>query len=65
MICSTPFLYWMVPIVVLLLTNAATNAWDLMLGLARYKLPPVANGDTSAVAPSHEQGENSSQEHAR
>jgi hypothetical protein len=34
---NTSYLYWMVPIVALILTNAATNAWDLMLGLARYK----------------------------
>ena len=35
---TTAYLYWMVPIVALILTNAATDAWDLMLGLARYKL---------------------------
>lgn len=35
---TTAYLYWMVPIVGVMLTNAATNAWDLMLGLARYKI---------------------------
>lgn len=34
---STAYLYWMVPIVVLILTSAAFNAWELMLGLARHK----------------------------
>jgi hypothetical protein len=34
---ETSYLYWMVPIIALVLANAATNAWDLMLGLARYK----------------------------
>jgi hypothetical protein len=58
---TTAFLYWMVPIVALLLTNAATNAWDLMLGLARYKLGPSATGDTSAVARSSEQVEDGRQ----
>jgi hypothetical protein len=36
----------MVPIVAVVLTNAATNAWDLMLGLAKYKLRR-AGGETS------------------
>lgn len=35
---DTAYLYWLVPIVVGILTSAATNAWDLMLGLARYRL---------------------------
>jgi hypothetical protein len=34
----TSYLYWMVPIVVLILSTAAFNAWELMLGLARHKL---------------------------
>jgi hypothetical protein len=34
----TGYLYWMVPIVAVILTSAATNAWDLMLGLAKYKV---------------------------
>lgn len=34
---TTKYLYWMVPVIGVMLTNAATNAWDLMLGLARYK----------------------------
>jgi len=34
---ETSYLYWMVPIIALVLANAATNAWNLMLGLARYK----------------------------
>jgi hypothetical protein len=43
---ETSYLYWMVPVVALVLTNAATNAWDLMLGLAKYKLQR-AGGDAS------------------
>jgi hypothetical protein len=35
---TTAYLTWMVPIVALILANAATDAWDLMLGLAKYKL---------------------------
>ncbi len=34
---TTSYLYWMVPIVVLILTTAAFNAWELMLGLAHHK----------------------------
>ena len=34
---STMYLYWMVPVVGVMLTNAATDAWNLMLGLARYR----------------------------
>jgi hypothetical protein len=37
---ETSYLYGMVPIVALLLANAATNAWNLMLGLGEYKLRP-------------------------
>lgn len=35
---ETSYLNWLVPIVAVILTNASRNAWDLMLGLARYKL---------------------------
>jgi hypothetical protein len=34
---QTTYLYWMLPIIALVLANAATSAWDLMLGLARFK----------------------------
>lgn len=34
---STSYLYWMVPIVVVTLSTAAFNAWELMLGLASHK----------------------------
>jgi hypothetical protein len=33
---TTACLYWMVPVMGIMLTNAAANAWDLMLGLAKY-----------------------------
>lgn len=35
---GTSYLYWMVPIIAVALTTAATNAWDLMLSLAKYKV---------------------------
>lgn len=35
---GTSYLYWMVPIIVLILSTAAFNAWELMLGLARHKV---------------------------
>jgi hypothetical protein len=41
---QTSYLYWMAPIIALLLTNAATNAWNLMLGLAKYKLQRAKGG---------------------
>lgn len=34
----TSYLYWMVPIVALILSTAAFHAWELMLGLARHKV---------------------------
>lgn len=34
---TATYLYWMVPIVVLILSTAAFNAWEFMLGLARHK----------------------------
>lgn len=34
---ETAYLYWVVPIIAGILANAATNSWNLMLGLARYK----------------------------
>ena len=34
---ETDYLYGMVPVVVLILSNAALDAWELMLGLARHK----------------------------
>ena len=34
---TTACLYWLVPVVVLILSTASLNAWDLMLGLARHK----------------------------
>jgi hypothetical protein len=46
---TTAYLYWMVPIVAVVLTTAATNAWDLMLGLARYRLDRAGKG-TKAIA---------------
>jgi hypothetical protein len=52
---TTAYLYWMVPIVAILLTNAATNAWDLMLGLARYKLRPTGTALSSTAAPGDEE----------
>jgi hypothetical protein len=52
----TSYLYWMVPIVALILTSAATNAWDLMLGLARYKLRRAGRIATSGVETSSEEG---------
>jgi hypothetical protein len=61
---TTAYLYWMVPIVALLLTNAATNAWDLMLGLARYKLRPTGRDDASAVALNSGQGKEDRQARA-
>jgi len=39
----TAYLYWMVPIVILILSTAAFNAWELMLGLARHKVRHSAN----------------------
>jgi|SRR5579871_2142210 len=35
---TTAYLYWMVPVVILILINAALDAWELMLGLARHKV---------------------------
>ncbi len=52
---TTQYLYWMVPIIGVMLTNAATNAWDLMLGLARYKAKRAAVDDRPAIATSGEQ----------
>jgi len=34
---STAYLYWMFPVIVLMLSNAALDAWELMLGLAQHK----------------------------
>jgi len=34
---TTSYLYWMVPIAVVILTGGAVNSWQLMLGLARHK----------------------------
>jgi len=34
---STSYLYWMVPVIVVILSTAALNAWELMLGLARHR----------------------------
>jgi hypothetical protein len=51
---TTQYLYWMVPIVGVMLTNAATNAWDLMLGLAKYKANRGGAADRPAVAGSGE-----------
>jgi len=34
---ETSYLYWMVPIIAGILASAATNSWNLMLGLAQYK----------------------------
>jgi hypothetical protein len=46
---KTEYLYWMVPIIALILANAASNAWDLMLGLARYRARR-ANSDVEGPA---------------
>jgi hypothetical protein len=46
---TTAYLYWMVPVVAVILTSAATNSWDLMLGLARYKIRHV-DGNTTRGA---------------
>lgn len=40
---TTSYLYWMVPIVVLILSTAAFNAWELMLGLADHKSSRLVN----------------------
>jgi hypothetical protein len=45
---TTAYLYWMVPIVGIMLANAATDAWNLMLGLARYKVRHASNEDVMA-----------------
>jgi uncharacterized protein (DUF697 family) len=34
---TTAYLYWMVPIVGVMLATAAANAWDLMLGLVKVE----------------------------
>ena len=47
---TTEYLYWMVPVIGVMLTNAATNAWDLMLGLARYKSQRAGGHGESGVA---------------
>ncbi|MDQ2740686.1 MAG: hypothetical protein M3Z66_00030 [Chloroflexota bacterium] len=52
---TTEYLYWMVPIIGVMLTNAATNAWDLMLGLAKYKGRRAGDDDPSDVAVSGEE----------
>jgi hypothetical protein len=49
---TTAYLYWMVPIVAVVLTTAASNAWDLMLGLARYRLHLTVE-QTEAIAETH------------
>lgn len=52
---TTEYLYWMVPVIGVMLTNAATNAWDLMLGLARYKGNRVGAVDRPAIETSEDQ----------
>lgn len=53
---TTAYLYWMVPIVGIMLATAAANAWDLMLGLARAQ---AADGsDASGDGPSGDDGTN-------
>jgi hypothetical protein len=53
---TTSYLYWMVPIVVLILTNASIDAWQLMLGLAQYRVRR-SSGHASTDANRSETGE--------
>jgi hypothetical protein len=45
----------MVPIVGVMLTTAAANAWDLMLGLAKYKAQRTGRDDSTGVTQSGEE----------
>jgi hypothetical protein len=47
---TTDYLYWMVPVMGVMLTNAATNAWELMLGLAQYKARRASGQEISGGA---------------
>jgi hypothetical protein len=53
---TTSYLYWLVPVVVLVLTNASIDAWQLMLGLAEHKVRR-SSGHASADANRSETGE--------
>jgi len=44
------YLYWMVPIIIVILSAAAFNAWELMLGLARHKVRRGAEVSASLPA---------------
>jgi hypothetical protein len=46
---TTEYLYWMVPVMGVMLTNAATNAWELMLGLAEFRAQRAATQIRSEV----------------
>ncbi|HEX6507436.1 MAG TPA: hypothetical protein VF221_07380, partial [Chloroflexota bacterium] len=54
---TTSYLGWMVVVVALILGNAATNAWDLMLGLARYRGRRDDRLTAGDIAPSGKEGE--------
>jgi hypothetical protein len=54
-LCWCEYLYWMVPIVGVMLTTAAANAWDLMLGLAKYKAQRTGRDDSTGVTQSGEE----------
>ncbi|MBV9282624.1 MAG: hypothetical protein JOZ41_21310 [Chloroflexi bacterium] len=48
---TTSALSWMVPLVVLVLSTAAFNAWELMLGLARHKVRHSGGHPLAGPAP--------------
>lgn len=53
---TTSSLYWMAPIVVLILTNAAIDAWQLMLGLAQQKVRRSRGHVSTDASPSEAGG---------
>lgn len=61
---TTSYLYLMVPIIAAILTNAASNAWDLMLGLAVYKVRRAGGESVRDTEPSVERGAEERLEHA-
>jgi hypothetical protein len=52
---TTSYLYWMVPVVVLILTNASIDTWQLMLGLAEHRVRR-SSGQTSTDTNRSEMG---------
>ena len=46
------YLHWMVPVVVLMLSTAACNAWELMLGLVQHKGRASSGSASTDVNPS-------------